>query len=50
MKNHQARSTGIAVVPEVNVVDNHMHNRGRWGRNNEHGHGQRQYLRPKNTH
>ena len=28
IKNHQARPTSVAVVPEVNVVDNHRHNKG----------------------
>ena len=52
MKNHQARHTGATTVPEVNVVDDHKHNRGGRGRNNEfdRGCGYRQYLRPKNTH
>ena len=27
MKNHQARPTSVAVVPEVNAVDNHRHNK-----------------------
>ena len=44
MKNHQARPTSAVVVPEVNDVDNHRHNRGEKGRDNERG------LRPKNTH
>ena len=50
MKNHQARPTSAAAVPEVNVVDNHKHNRDGQGRNNERGcgRGYRQNLRPKN--
>ena len=50
MKNHQARPTSVAVVPEVNAVDNHRHNKSGRGRNNERGHGRRKYHRPKNTH
>ena len=52
IKNHQTIPTGTTAVTEVNIVDNHKHNRGGRGRNNERGHGRghRQYLRPKNTH
>ena len=52
MKNQSAKLTSTTIVPEVNVVNNHMYGRTGWGRKNgrDRLHAEDNILGSKNTH